>query len=80
MTDPILQAPKFEDDDTPKLNPPIVPCWMTKREYFAALAMQGILAGTMADPDRVSFDPLWPAKFAVHSADALIEQLEKLEK
>jgi hypothetical protein len=73
MTDPILQAPKFEDDDTPKLNPPIVPCWMTKREYFAALAMNGILAGDTTQ-DSLAVDI---ADFAVDQADKLIAALEK---
>jgi hypothetical protein len=73
MTDPILQAPKFEDDDTPKLNPPIVPCWMTKREYFAALAMQGFIAAD-ATQDISAVDI---ADFAVDQADRLIAALEK---
>jgi hypothetical protein len=73
MTDPILQAPKFEDSETPKHNPPIVPCWMTKREYFAALAMNGILAGDTAQ-DSLAVDI---ADFAVDQADKLIAALEK---
>jgi hypothetical protein len=73
MTDPILQAPKFEDDDTPKLNPPIVPCWMTKREYFAALAMQGLLASILSS----DYDSAECALLAVCNAEALIAALEK---
>jgi hypothetical protein len=73
MTDPILQAPKFEDSETPKLNPPIVPCWMTKREYFAALAMQGFIAAD-ATQDIAAVDI---ADFAVDQADKLIAALEK---
>jgi hypothetical protein len=73
MTDPILQAPKFEDDDTPKLNPPIVPCWMTKREYFAALAMQGFI-GSEFHNDLDSEDM---AVLAVTFAESLIARLEK---
>jgi hypothetical protein len=73
MTDPILQAPKFEDDDTPKHNPPIVPCWMTKREYFAALAMQGLLASISSS----DYDAAECAFLSVCNADALIAALEK---
>ena len=75
MTDPILSAPNFEDD-TPKLNPPIVPCWMTKREYFAALAMQGIVAS--GEASQISPDDMeWVANYSVATADALIARLEK---
>jgi hypothetical protein len=44
---------------------------MTKREYFAALAMQSLLTSTFANPEEA-------AKQAVEAADALIEQLNKL--
>jgi len=52
---------------------------LTKREYFAALAMQGILAGhygyfegnsDVSVPDEV-------AKYAIYNADALIKELNK---
>lgn len=44
---------------------------LTKREYFAALAMQGILAGKLhLTPDRV-------ALAVTQFADALLFQLEK---
>jgi len=46
---------------------------LTKREYFAALAMQGLLA----DPEIVG-KPEQYAKDAVTFADALLAELEKL--
>ena len=45
---------------------------LTKREYFAAMAMQGLCAGT-----RFHFDPHSYAEYSVKYADALIEQLNK---
>lgn len=44
---------------------------LTKREYFAAMAMQGILAGR----DTVADDP--PMKWAVKLADEILEELDK---
>lgn len=44
---------------------------LTKREYFAAMALQGLLAG----PD---YDPTGPiARAAVDHADALLKELAK---
>ena len=43
---------------------------LTKREYFAAMAMQGLLASSMGSADR-------RAAIAVKQADALLEQLEQ---
>ena len=45
---------------------------LTKREYFAAMAMQGLLS-VLEDTDK----PPDVAKAAVMTADALIEQLNK---
>ena len=47
---------------------------LTKREYFAALAMQGILSSLTADDD-LSLTEL--ANCAVANADALLNRLEK---
>lgn len=50
---------------------------LTKREYFAALAMQGLApigVGTF------SWDPNNIAAMAVKNADALIEELNKEKK
>lgn len=48
---------------------------LTKREYFAAMAMQGILsnASGLGEPEH------W-VRFAVKYADALIKELSKGEK
>jgi hypothetical protein len=43
---------------------------LTKREYFAAMAMQGILNSEFLDIKRF-------AKLAVEAADALIAELNK---
>lgn len=45
---------------------------LTKREYFAAMAMQGLLASTEASG---TFD--YFAKQAIQFADALLAELEK---
>ena len=45
---------------------------LTKREYFAAMAMQGLLAGAGKDLPYADF-----AEQAVNCADAIIEQLNK---
>lgn len=45
---------------------------LTKREYFAAMAMQGIVSNhTMLDSDNWE----WLAKSSVIAADALIKEL-----
>lgn len=49
----------------------IVDVSLTKREYYAGLAMQGILAYVGSNPDRVV------ALRAVEAADLLIAQLNK---
>lgn len=46
---------------------------LTKREYFAAMAMQGMLA--IDDPPKEVV-----ARFAVEQADALIKELNKESK
>lgn len=59
---------------------------LTKREYFAGLAMQGLLAGKegelIINCDRNYFDHIVEAlsRTSVEYADALIEQLNKEEK
>lgn len=44
---------------------------LTKREYFAALAMQGILSG------KIQIDSIFVADYSVECADELIEALNK---
>lgn len=46
---------------------------LTKREYFAGLAMQGMLA----DPNASNFKPKFIAELAVDFSDALLEELDK---
>lgn len=46
---------------------------LTKREYFAALAMQGLCA----DPTSEAIPQKFIARSAVELADALIAELEK---
>ena len=49
------------------------PQWgLTKREHFAAMAMQGFLSDGVYNDD-----PAFLAKEAVSHADALLEELEK---
>jgi len=45
----------------------------TKREFLAAMAMQGALSGL---PPEVDYSPRRTAKVAVQHADALLEALE----
>lgn len=53
-----------------------MPLNLTKREWFAGMAMQGIFAS-----DEVhTLLPADAARFAVICADALIDELEKMEK
>lgn len=47
---------------------------LTKREYFAALALQGILA---AKAQEEFYSPPTLAEYAVECADKLINQLNK---
>jgi len=46
---------------------------LTKREYFAAMAMQGIIAADI-NTDRYPEDV---ARYAVQQADALLKELEE---
>lgn len=52
---------------------------LTKREYFAALAMQGFTATAPFQVDSVNKYIELRAVDAVHAADALIEALNKEE-
>lgn len=52
---------------------------LTKREYFAAIAMQGMINGDSVPPDIAGED--WDmqkmAEYSIKAADALLEELEK---
>jgi len=46
---------------------------LTKREYFAALAMQGLLGNPYNNSNTIAF----LAELAIKSSDELLKQLEK---
>lgn len=48
---------------------------LTKREYFAGLAMQGMLANSAMVPNIATIEYL--AKMSVKASDELLKQLEK---
>lgn len=55
---------------------------MTLLQYYAGLAMKGILAnpmnsGEVGEAMRVQFGETWRARLAIGEARALIEELEK---
>ena len=72
--DPAFIDVQFSDDGTFNLamTKANIRFGLTKREYFAALAMQGLLShpGTQATVDHV-------AQYSVQMADALIAELSK---
>jgi hypothetical protein len=56
---------------------------LTKREYFAGLAMQGLLAnqnGGMQKGGGMTFSPIGISELAVLHADALLAELEKTKQ
>lgn len=52
-------------------------CQLTLREYFAAAALQGLLAGVYPTVGKSEDDPELMAAWAVKFADALIAELGK---
>lgn len=46
---------------------------MTLRDYFAAQALQGILAGVTCRPDVEKFDFSVPSEMAYNAADAMLK-------
>ncbi len=51
---------------------------LTKREYFAGLALQGMLSGLPTDiPAEDAYPPLQAATDAIAYADNLLAELEK---
>jgi hypothetical protein len=51
---------------------------LTKREYFAGLAMQGLLSSRDWNYEPFNEDtPCWTSKFAIEIADELLKQLDK---
>jgi hypothetical protein len=53
---------------------------LTKREYFAAMAMQGLLSSNTASMSRGIIDVQAFACTSVQMADLILEELEKTEK
>ncbi|MDV3685301.1 hypothetical protein CMU45_02765 [Elizabethkingia anophelis] len=49
---------------------------LSKREYFAGLAMQGLIAGRWACPDNVPNDVETITREALLHADEILKQLE----
>lgn len=50
---------------------------LTKREYFAAMAMQGIISTISGTPYYISEQDEKISKYAVRLADTLLEELKK---
>ena len=55
------------------INPKMI-IGLTKREYFAGLAMQGMLA----NKDASDFDALTTAQIAINYAETLLDELGEL--
>ncbi len=54
---------------------------LTRREYFAAMAMQGVVVGfTHRDITWEEYQPAMAANRAVKYADALIAELNKISE
>lgn len=73
---------KTKDNDNAE-SPAFVAPGLTKREHFAAIALQGFLSG-MSDEDREWFTSMHPkesciktAQCSIAMADALIAELER---
>ena len=71
---PITRSCQQEEDDFVNKWTPLI--GLTKREYFAGLAMQGLITGRWACPDNVPNDVITIVKEAVLHADELLKQLE----
>lgn len=60
------------------------PFGLTKREYFAAMAMQGLLAQAANEVPKEGTMHVWNyeaiAKYAVKAADELLKQLDNEQK
>ena len=50
---------------------------LTKREYFAGLAMQGLLSNSSIVDIHSGLEITWVAEHATRQADELLKQLEK---
>ena len=50
---------------------------LTKREHFAAMAMQGLLSNNVITDHEDNIAPNWVAKAALLQADTLLKALEE---
>ena len=64
---------KYIDGNTEVIN---IQFGLTKREYFAAMAMQGIL-GNNRELDSLGGSPIKISKHCIEMADILLFELEK---
>jgi hypothetical protein len=55
--------------------PDEVECGLSKREWFAGMALQGLVAGTVHRHGCVAYDRRSLARTAVETADAILRQL-----
>ncbi|OPB96868.1 hypothetical protein BAS10_07410 [Elizabethkingia meningoseptica] len=70
--DPMRGAEQSYTNQTPN----DLPTGLSKREYFAGLAMQGLIAGRWACPDNVPNDVETITREALLHADELLKQLK----
>jgi hypothetical protein len=71
-----MPAMPISEEETDRFNEGVlIYTGLTKREHFAAMAMQGILAGNVWN--EVTMDS--PESEAVRLADALLAELEKTQ-
>ena len=69
-----METKPNESINTIEYNNNYISTGLTKLEYFAAMAMQGLLAGNASDSIEDA------SKYAVKAADALIEELNKTKQ
>ena len=79
MENPLLPAFPVDEETTDRIDEGIfIYSGLTKREYFAAKSMQGLLANSETGyPIRADVNPVTIATGAIAYADALLNELEK---
>jgi hypothetical protein len=68
--------PRMEDI---VVTPPVKPVRLTKREHFAALAMQGMVERSAVPLDMMPSRQEQIARLSVQCSDALIRELEEVK-
>jgi len=66
-------GPAFPIGDTARLDE----CGMTLRDYFAGLAMQGLIASPRGPADKSDPTDSWVAQTAYLVADAMLKERDK---